>query len=107
MQIPVHPLAPDTVLRERYKIISPLGQGGMSRVYLAMDLPLSVLVAVKENLQTDPQARAQFHHEAEFLARLSHPHLPRVTDYFDATTGRQFLVMDYIEGQDLGTMVQS
>lgn len=79
----------------------------MSRVYLATDERLSVKVAIKENLQTEPQARAQFHREAEFLARLSHPNLPRVTDYFDdAATGRQYLVMDYVEGDDLAAIVQ-
>lgn len=106
MQIPFQPLTPEMLIHERYKIDSLLGQGGMSRVYLANDERLSVKVAVKENLQTDPQARAQFHHEAEFLARLAHPNLPRVTDYFDdPATGRQYLVMDYVEGQDLGAII--
>lgn len=107
MQQPMQPLSPDITIHERYTIDSLLGQGGMSRVYRAEDTRLNVRVAVKENLQNDPQARAQFHREAEFLARLSHPNLPRVTDYFDdPATGRQYLVMDYVEGEDLGAIVE-
>ena len=96
-----------TVLAGRYRIIRLLGQGGMSRVYLAEDTRLRVRVAVKENLQTNPEARRQFEREARILARLSHPNLPRVTDHFtDPQTGRQYLVMDYVEGEDLETMVK-
>ncbi len=100
------PLATGTVLENRYRIITLLGEGGMSRVYLADAIRLGTRVAVKENLQTDPHSRAQFEREAQILARLSHPNLPRVTDHFtDAATGRQYLVMDYIEGEDLEQMI--
>ena len=95
-----------TMLGNRYHIIRLLGQGGMSRVYLAMDTRLHVRVAVKENLQTNPEARQQFEREAHILARLSHSNLPRVSDHFtDPGTGRQYLVMDYVEGEDLESMV--
>jgi serine/threonine protein kinase len=100
------PLATGTLLENRYRIITLLGEGGMSRVYLADAIRLGTRVAVKENLQTDPHSRAQFEREAQILARLSHPNLPRVTDHFtDAATGRQYLVMDYIEGEDLEQMI--
>ena len=96
-----------TTLGARYRIIRLLGQGGMSRVYLAEDTRLGVEVAVKENLQTSPEARRQFEREAHLLARLSHPNLPRVSDHFtDPGTGRQYLVMDYVEGEDLKTLVE-
>ncbi|MDE3089110.1 MAG: SUMF1/EgtB/PvdO family nonheme iron enzyme, partial [Chloroflexota bacterium] len=84
----------------------------MSRVYLADDTRLGMRVAVKENLQTTAEARAQFEREARLLASLSHPNLPRVTDHFadastgSAATGRQYLVMDYVEGEDLEAMIK-
>ena len=96
-----------TTLGARYRIIRLLGQGGMSRVYLAEDTRLGVVVAVKENLQTSPEARRQFEQEAHLLARLSHPNLPRVSDHFtDPGTGRQYLAMDYVEGEDLKALVE-
>ncbi len=106
MQSTPQPLTEGTLLQNRYLIQKLLGQGGMSRVYLASDERLNMRVAVKENLQTDPQARDQFRREAQILARLSHQNLPHVIDHFDdAATGRQYLVMDYIEGEDLEEMV--
>lgn len=96
-----------TVLGGRYRIILLLGEGGMSRVYLAEDNRLGVQVAVKENLQTSPEARQQFEQEARILAQLSHPNLPRVSDRFtDPGTGRQYLVMEYVEGEDLESTLQ-
>ena len=95
------------ILENRYRILRILGQGGMSRVYLAEDTRLGVRVAIKENLQTNREARAQFQQEAQILARLSHPNLPRVTDHFiDPASGKQYLVMDYVEGEDLESMVK-
>ena len=67
------PLSPGTILENRYRILSLLGQGGMSRVYLADATRLEMQVAVKENLQSGADARAQFEREARLLARLSHP----------------------------------
>ncbi len=95
-------LQPETILQNRYQIIRSLGQGGMGAVYLAFDLRLQSQVAVKENSSTDPR---QFEQEAQLLFKLIHPNLPRVIDHFiePANSGRglQYLVMDYIEGQDL------
>lgn len=93
-----------TLLENRYVIRSVLGQGGMSRVYLADDLRLNIPVAVKENLQIHHESGKQFAREAELLANLAHPNIPKVTDYFvDAQTRHQFLVMEYIAGDDLHT----
>lgn len=101
------PMTGGSVIAGRYQITSLLGQGGMSRVYLATDLRLNVRVALKENLQAEAQARDQFRREAQILAHLSHPSLPRVMDHFDdAVTGRQYLVMDFVEGEDLNMMVK-
>lgn len=100
-------LTAGSIIAGRYQISGLLGQGGMSRVYLATDLRLNVRVALKENWQTEAQAREQFRNEAQILARLSHPSLPRVMDHFDdSVTGKQYLVMDYVEGEDLNMMVK-
>jgi serine/threonine-protein kinase len=79
----------------------------MGAVYEAWDTRLTgLLVAVKENFNTAPVAQTQFQVEAAILARLNHPALPRVTDYFIEASGRQYLVMDLIAGQNLEEIVQ-
>lgn len=94
-------LSPGTLLNNRYRILSILGQGGMGAVYHAIDENLGVAVAVKENLfLTDEYAR-QFQREASILAGLRHPNLPRVGDYFTLQGQGQYLIMDYIEGEDV------
>jgi serine/threonine protein kinase len=91
----------------RYRIRDRLGQGGMGTVYLAEDLNLSArLVAIKENTDTSPEAQIQFQREAVLLASLTHPNLPRVTDHFIEPSGRQYLVMDYVQGDDLRDLLQ-
>jgi len=91
-----------TVLANRYQVLRPLGRGGMGAVYLARDLRFTRrFVALKENADRSPAAQAQFRLEAEVLATLHHPHLPAVTDHFTTPDGRQFLVMDYVEGENL------
>jgi len=97
-------LAADTVLQERYRIVSLLGQGGMGAVYEAVDERLDTIVALKETLFTDEKLRKQFEREARLLARMHHPALPRVSDHFNEADG-QFLVMQYIAGEDLAAML--
>jgi len=94
------------ILNQRYRIVSLLGQGGMGAVYRAWDLNLKKPVAIKENLDSSPAAQKQFIHEAQILSRLSHPNLPRVTDYFSIPDKGQYLVMDFIEGEDLQSMIE-
>lgn len=96
------------ILQGRYRVIKVLGCGGMGAVYLAEDLRLNNRpVAVKENADTSPEAAAQFRVEAELLATLRHPNLPQVFDYFvEPRTGKQYLVMDYIAGEDLEDIVE-
>jgi serine/threonine protein kinase len=96
------PLANGSVLHDRYRIDGQLGKGGMGAVYLAFDMTLQIKVALKENLNVNPESERQFKREATLLATLRHPNLPRVTDHF-ILEGRQYLVMDYIEGEDLHT----
>src|SRR3989449_11312694 len=97
-------LAADTVLQGRYRIVSQLGQGGMGAVYEAVDERLDTIVALKETLFTDEKLRKQFEREARLLARMHHPALPRVSDHFNESDG-QFLVMQYIAGDDLSAML--
>ncbi len=107
------PLEEGKVLRGRYRIHQIIGQGGMGNVYLADDLRLAGrLCALKEveyDLSLPPrvlaQAREQFFREASILARLDHPNLPKVSDYF-STDHRDYLVMDYVPGKDLRTVIQ-
>jgi len=100
-------LSPGTMLQNRYLIQRVLGQGGMGAVYLALDYRLGQNpIAVKENLDTSPQAQVQFQHEANVLANLGHPNLPKVFDHFVEPSGRQYLVMEYVAGDDLDTLVQ-
>lgn len=90
-----------TLLHKRYRIVEILGQGGMGSVYRAVDENLGVDVAVKENLFTTDEYARQFRLEAVILANLRQPNLPRVTDHFVIGDQGQYLVMDYIEGEDL------
>jgi serine/threonine protein kinase len=102
-------LAPGTLLADRYKILRRIGGGGMGSVYLAEDQNLANrLVAVKEMVEmfADESARGKaiddFKREAELLARLDHPAIPTIYQYFlDVARGRYYLVMKFIEGGDL------
>jgi hypothetical protein len=97
-------LEPHTILQGRYKVVRQLGQGGMGAVYEAMDERLDTIVALKETFFADERLRKQFEREARLLARLHHPALPRVSDHFSEGEG-QFLVMQYIPGDDLSEMM--
>jgi serine/threonine protein kinase len=97
-------LAPDTVLQGRYRIVRQLGQGGMGAVFEAIDERLDTTVALKETFFADERLRKQFEREARLLARLHHPALPRVSDHFSEAEG-QFLVMQFIGGEDLADLI--
>ena len=90
-----------SLLNNRYRIYEVLGQGGMAAVYKAIDQNLGVEVAVKENLFTTEEYARQFRLEATILASLRQPNLPRVSDHFVIEPQAQYLVMDFIEGEDL------
>lgn len=95
------PLENGFLLNHRYRILDILGQGGMGAVYRAVDENLDVTVAVKENSFFTEEYARQFEREARILASLRHPNLPRVFDYFVIDQQGQYLVMDYIAGDDL------
>jgi serine/threonine protein kinase len=106
------PLKNGEVLRGRYQVRERIGRGGMGSIYLAEDLRLSGrLCALKEVLydrnlpdKVLEQAREQFFREATVLARLDHPNLPKVSDFFSSGQ-RDYLVMDYVPGNDLRSMM--
>lgn len=106
-------LGENTVLSNRYEITSVLGCGAMGAVYLAHDRRLKGRrCAIKENrldanasAELQAQSRDQFMAEASVLARLDHPNLPKVSDYF-IENEREYLVMDYVEGEDLDSRLQ-
>ncbi len=89
------------LLLDRYRIIEVLGHGGMGSIFRAVDENLGVEVAVKENLFTIDDYARQFRREATILANLRHPNMPRVSDHFSLEDQGQYLIMDYIEGEDL------
>jgi serine/threonine protein kinase len=95
--------------RGSYRILQPLGKGGMGALYLAADTgAFDRRCVVKELLDyydpADPkearQAEARFETEARLLASLSHPGIPRIYSYF-SEAGRYYIVMEYIEGETL------
>jgi serine/threonine-protein kinase len=102
------PLKPGIILRGRYKIRRIIGQGGMGSVYLADDLRLEGRHCAIKEVRHDPnlsenllrQSRDQFLREATILARLDHPSLPKVSDFFTGDES-DFLVMDFVPGEDL------
>lgn len=108
-----HSLTNGEILRDRYEIREQIGQGGTGSIYLAEDKRLQGrLCALKEVehdqvLQTEilTQSREQFFREASVLARLDHPNLPKVSDYFSEGS-RDYLVMDYVPGKDLRERMQ-
>ena len=97
-------LAADTVLQDRYRILSLLNQGGMGRVYLAEDLRFRSRVAVKEAYLANEEFRRAFAREAGLLHRMRHRALPHVTDHF-AEGEAQYLVMQLFPGKDLDELL--
>ena len=106
------PLHPGDLLRDRYRIQQAVAQGGMGSIYLADDVRLEGRVCAVKEVIGDPfalpdaqqEAHEQFYREASVLARLDHPSLPKVSDFF-AEEGRDYLIMDFVPGQDLSEIV--
>lgn len=97
-------LVTGAILQSRYRILQQIGRGGMGAVYEAVDLRLGHSVAIKQALTQNEHLWKQFEREARLMAGLNHPVLPRVSDYF--TEGNQaFLVMQFVEGDDLAKML--
>ena len=99
---------PGTLLDERYRIVGRLGKGGMGEVYRADDLKLGQQVALKflpESVDADPARLTQLHTEVRMARQVSHPNVCRVYDAgeFD---GHTFLSMEYVDGEDLASLIR-
>ncbi len=101
------PLAPNSMIQNRYLVVQMIGKGGMGEVYLAVDQRLGSAVALKRTFFNDNNTLGTaFEREARILARLRHPVLPKVIDHF-SENGDQFLVMEHISGDDLAKRLES
>ena len=99
---------PGTLLAGRYRIVARLGRGGMGEVYRADDLTLGQPVALKflpEAADADEEMLARFRNEVRLARRVSHPNVCRVYDIGDAS-GRHFLSMEYVDGEDLSSLLR-
>ncbi len=113
-EAPEGTLPQGTVLQNRYEIIRIIGVGGMGAVYLARDQRFAgatKLCAVKEMISSTPDPRLRqisitnFEREANILAGLSHPSIPKIFDYF-SEGNRSYLVLEFIDGKDLEAVLQ-
>jgi tRNA A-37 threonylcarbamoyl transferase component Bud32 len=96
-----------TIFNNRYQILAKIGQGGLAEVYRAQDVALGRLVAVKAlrpEYVVDPAFLVRFHREAQSAANLAHPNIVAVYD-FGQDQGRPYIVMEYVPGQDLRTLL--
>lgn len=99
---------PGMTLAGRYRIVAVLGRGGMGEVYRADDLKLDQPVALKflpRELATDRERLARLHHEVRIARQVSHPNVCRVHDIGEMD-GQAFLTMEYIDGEDLGSLLR-
>ncbi|HEX7177102.1 MAG TPA: serine/threonine-protein kinase [Pyrinomonadaceae bacterium] len=99
---------PGDVLAERYRVVGALGRGGMGEVWRADDLKLKQAVALKflpEKLSKDAEMLGRFHREVRTARRVSHPNVCRVFDIGE-TGGSHFLSMEYIDGEDLSSLLR-
>jgi serine/threonine-protein kinase len=106
--LPAQGFAPGTLLAGRYRIVALAGRGGMGEVYRADDLKLGQMVALKflpAELERDPDARDRLLAEVRNARTVSHPNVCRVYDIGDVD-GRDFLTMEYIDGEDLASLLR-
>ncbi len=101
------PIAPNTLIQNRYLIVHLIGKGGMGEVYLAVDQRLGSAIALKRTFFSDDATLGHaFEREARTLARLRHPVLPKVSDHF-TEEGTQYLVMEHISGEDMAKRLET
>ncbi|MEO8585011.1 MAG: serine/threonine-protein kinase, partial [Acidobacteriota bacterium] len=99
---------PGAMLGERYRIVGLLGKGGMGEVYRADDLKLGQTVALKflpKAVSTDESLLARFHAEVRLARQVSHPNVCRIYDIGEIE-GRHFLSMEYVDGEDLASLLK-
>ena len=99
---------PGTVLAGRYRIIAPLGRGGMGDVYRADDLKLDQAVALKflaRGRGEDPTWLRRYRNEVRLARKVTHPNVMRVYDISEAE-GEVFISMEYVDGEDLAALLR-
>src|SRR5688572_19992090 len=99
---------PGTLLGGRYRIVGRLGRGGMGEVFRADDLKLGQPVALKflpPDVDRDPARLTQLHTEVRMARQVSHPNVCRVYD-IDEVEGHTFLSMEYVDGEDLASLLR-
>jgi serine/threonine-protein kinase len=99
---------PGAVLDRRYRIVAPLGRGGMGEVYPADDIKLGQPVALKllpRSLEQDAARLALLLDEVKLARQVSHPNVCRVWDAGE-TEGLHFVAMEYVDGEDLGSLLR-
>ena len=98
---------PGVIIDERYRLIALLGRGGMGEVYRADDLSLGQPVALKflPEAKTDEYTLERFRNEVRIARRISHPNVCRVYD-IGQTEDRVFLSMEYVDGEDLSSLLR-
>jgi protein kinase-like protein len=102
------PFTPGAIIAGRYRLVSLLGRGGMGEVYRADDLTLDQPVALKflpAGVAADPDRLAQFHAELRIARQVSHKNVCRLYDLGEHE-GRRFLTMEYVDGEDLATLLR-
>jgi serine/threonine protein kinase len=108
---------PGTTVADRYRIVSPLGKGGMGEVYRAEDLRLGQTVALKflsRSLAQTEEARERFTREVRLARQVSHPNVCRVFDIGEISEGgdagktitHTFLTMEFVDGEDLASLLR-
>jgi len=103
-----HRYVPGTTLADRYRIVSPLGKGGMGEVYRAEDLKLGQTVALKflpESVARNEEALGRFTREVRLARQVSHPNVCRVFDIGEAD-GQTFLTMEFVDGEDIASLMR-
>ena len=92
------------ILEGAYRVFRVIGEGGMGTVYEGQQLRLNKRVAIKvmsRELAANPEALARFRREAEVTSSIGHPHIVHVTDFGSTPTGEPFMVMEFLDGEDL------
>jgi serine/threonine-protein kinase len=105
---PAERFAPGALLAARYRVVAPLGKGGMGEVYRADDLTLGQPVALKflpAHIASDPDRLARFRKEVAAARKVSHPNVCRVYDIADHD-GQPFLTMEFVDGEDLSSVLK-
>jgi len=99
-----------TILGDAYRIVRLIGEGAMGGIYEARQLRLDKRVAIKvlaRELAVNGEALLRFHREAEISSQLGHPHIITVFDYGTTDSGQPYLVMEFLEGEDLASRLQN